>query len=135
MQKQVQQVKDTISFEQAKKDIQKIVGLSVSRTWKGYGSAIFLELGELNKKYQKWINKDDGKNYSLQGDWTLSSDGGWLIRKNNIVIFDGLEDNQRDIEETIDQFDGVKITDFSFASDSNSVQFTFETNMVLQLNK
>lgn len=135
MQKQAQQTKEVISFEQAKKDIQKIVGLSVSRTWKGYGSAIFFELGELQKKYQKWINKDDGKNYHMIGDWTLWIESDWTIFNDNVkVTEDSIIDN-KDIEKEIDQFDGAIITGFDFYPDGTAIEFFFNTNLTLKVKR
>ncbi len=134
MQKQDKEIRETVSLEQARKDLQKIVGLPVALTWKGYGSAIFLELGELHKEFRGWVGKNDGKDYSLKGDWTLCSDGGWVILKDNKMLVDGLEVERGKIEQIIDQFDNAKITAVALADDLSSARVTFDTGTILQLN-
>ncbi len=52
-----------------------IVGLPVSRIWRGYGSAIFLEFGQLLPGRLR----RDGSEGGLKGEWTLAIEWSWRI--------------------------------------------------------
>jgi len=52
-----------------------LVGLPVSHIWRGYGSAIFLELGELKPGRVR----RDGSAGNPVGEWTLGIEWSWRI--------------------------------------------------------
>lgn len=52
-----------------------LVGLPVSHIWRGYGSAIFLEFGELNPGRLR----RDGSPGNPRGEWTLGIEWSWRI--------------------------------------------------------
>jgi hypothetical protein len=139
MQKRDKEIQQTISLEQARKDLQKIVGLPVSRAWKGYGTAIFLELGELHKNYRGWENKD-GENFSMQGDWTLGSDGNWQIIQEESVTFDATKFDKigtstKPVKEAIEQFVAKTITSVVLNDDVTALSLAFNNGVVLKMNK
>ena len=51
-----------------------LIGLSVSRVWQGYGSAIFVEFGKLHSTLAR-----DGRPGSPRGEWTLFIEWSWRI--------------------------------------------------------
>lgn len=53
----------------------RIVGLPVSEVWRGYGSAIFLEIGEL----QPGRPRTDGSMRNPIGEWTVAIEWSWRI--------------------------------------------------------
>src|SRR5665213_2331322 len=64
-----------LSVEDFQTLVQPLVGLTVSLPWKGYGSAIFLELGELAPLNSKRRHHNAGEaNISVQCDWRVESE-------------------------------------------------------------
>ncbi len=51
-----------------------LMGLPVSWVWRGYGSAVFFELGRLELR-----NRRDGSPGNPRGEWTLSIEWSWRI--------------------------------------------------------
>src|SRR6266566_1284025 len=131
--------RETITVEQVRKDLQKIVGLPVARAWKGHGTAIFLELGELRKDYHGWKNAS-GENYSMQGDWTLGELWGWKIIHDKSVVFDATEFNKfgvstKPVKEVIEHLVGKTIISVVLNEDATLLTIVFNTNLILQVSK
>jgi hypothetical protein len=51
-----------------------LIGLPVSHMWQGYGSAVFLEFGKLQRHLRR-----DGSTGNPRGEWSLSMIEGWRI--------------------------------------------------------
>jgi hypothetical protein len=51
-----------------------LVGLPLSRIWQGYGSAVFLEFGEVQPRRRR-----DGSPGNPRGQWTLMIEWGWRV--------------------------------------------------------
>jgi hypothetical protein len=76
--------KVSISVQKLKKNLENILNKKISIAWKGYGSALFLELGNLHNELA-W-GKGGKPTSAPTGEWTLLSDGAWrLIRQNGIT--------------------------------------------------
>jgi hypothetical protein len=101
-------MKEAITLSKIKKDLQQIVGKKIAKAWKGYGSAIFLELGALHNELT-WKNGGKPAAYAT-GEWTLSSDGAWKIRKSDSDIFDAETASKEEIMERAYHFEGLSIT-------------------------
>jgi hypothetical protein len=52
--------------------IRPLIGLAVALPWKGYGSAIFLELGRLSPR-------DSQRQHYSQGEGCISIEGNWRV--------------------------------------------------------
>lgn len=61
--------------------IHPLVNLRVSRPWRGYGSALFLELGRLHKEPLA-----RGKEYSLKGQATVMIQWSWRIERQGSIV-------------------------------------------------
>jgi hypothetical protein len=86
---------------EAQELIQQIVNKSITRTWRGYGSAIFFEIGELNKEDI--------------GEFTFMIDRAWILclGDQDCISCDSLELNEMD--QLLDKFIGSKISDIKLA--------------------
>lgn len=97
----------TISIQRLKKDLNQIINKKILRAWKGYGSALFLELGAL---HQELVAKKNGETItSLVGEWTLSSDGAWVLIRDNKEIFDAEKINDIKINEYLSELENLTI--------------------------
>ena len=68
------------------------VGLPVADVWKGYGSAIFLELGKLHK-----VKDYKNKPLRKKGDITLMIEWSWRIESHRSIVvgsFDSVKNNR-----------------------------------------
>src|SRR6266481_4815561 len=92
-----------------KKNLYQIVNEKISRAWKGYGSALFLELGDLNNELA-W--QKGGKPIpSPTGEWTLSGEGTWKLLRDSKLILDSKNASDSDIKKIVKEFEGLKIKD------------------------
>lgn len=61
--------------------LQSIVGLPVSRVWRGHGSAIFLEFGELSTRTSRRTSQE-----SLEGQASLMIEWSWRIERPKSIL-------------------------------------------------
>lgn len=81
-----------------------IIGLSVSRVWRGYGSPIFLELGALSN----WTSRRGTK--STKGQVTLDIELNWRVEQSRSIAF-GCFSNDRKINSRLEKLVGLQISD------------------------
>lgn len=63
---------DTCSITEFETLVQPLIGLTVALSWKGYGSTVFLALGELTLADSKWGRRADGEAcISVEWDWRV----------------------------------------------------------------
>ena len=55
--------------------VKPAIGLPVSFLWRGYGSAIFLELGELSAR----VRRNGTKGNHPRGEWTIMIEWSWRL--------------------------------------------------------
>jgi hypothetical protein len=79
-----------------------LLRMPVSYAWRGYGSAISFEFGELNH--------DDGRN--PKGDTSVMLEWSWRIEKKKSVFF-GSFSGERKIANGLQSLIGLKIVDVS----------------------
>jgi hypothetical protein len=60
-----------ISLDQFKRLAESLVGLPVSRAWRGYGSAAFLELGAMTGVYERTGNPRGEAGVIIQWSWRV----------------------------------------------------------------
>lgn len=83
----------------------QLVGLPVSLPWKGYGSAIFLELGKLAPLRHARQNHNDG-------EATISIEWDWRVESGAKILY-GSSNNRPRIARGIESLQGVKIEELS----------------------
>ena len=93
-----------LTLTEANMLIQPLVGLPVSLPWKGYGSAIFLELGNLAPP------KRSG--YHNNGEAYISIEWDWRVESGTTVQF-GSSNSRPDIKRGIEGLRGVSIETIS----------------------
>lgn len=64
-----------ITREQFRDLTRPLLGMPVSHAWRGYGSAIFLELSELSPSGRKRNNPDGAASLMVQWSWRVESPG------------------------------------------------------------
>ena len=74
-----------------------LIGLPVSFIWRGYGSAIFLEIGAL----REGRTRRDGSAGNPYGEWTLMIEWSWRV-ENSTSILCGSWSQERLWEPTFD---------------------------------
>jgi len=85
----------------------QIIGLPVSRTWRGYGTAIFFELGKLSEHRKR----RDGS-ISLWGEVTIDLEIGWRVERKQSIYFGSSSGHWR-INNCLDKLQGLKIVNIT----------------------
>jgi len=90
---------DTHPIGQFQALVQPLIGLPISYTWKGYGSAIFIELGELTT-----VNR----RHNAEGVSTIWVDWDWRVEVGTSVLY-GSSNSRPEIKAGIDTLIGSTI--------------------------
>ncbi len=75
----------TISPEQFRDFTRPLIGLPISLVWRGYGSAIFLELGELFEEPRR--GKNGQVRMALKGQFGVMIEWSWRIERPKSIYF------------------------------------------------
>ena len=74
----------SLTPEQFEELTQPLIGLTVSLPWKGYGSAVFFELGHLSPRATKRARHNEGEAcISVEWDWRVETEGAVLYGSSN----------------------------------------------------
>jgi len=90
-----------LTLAEANSLVQPLVGLPVSLPWKGYGSAIFLELGSL-------APLQHSRQHHNKGEACISIEWDWRIEEGAKVLY-GSSNSRPDIERGIEGLRGVSV--------------------------
>jgi hypothetical protein len=93
---------EELTAEQANEKIRALIGLPVSLPWKGYGSAIFLELGELTRRRSGQRRAHDEGKVCIYIGWD------WRCEAGNTVLF-GSSNSRPAIERGIQALAASKV--------------------------
>jgi hypothetical protein len=72
-----------------------LVGLPVSRTWRGYGSALFLELGTLHEESSPPSRIWPRGRVSLKGEATVMIQWSWRVERPRSIAFGSWSTDRR----------------------------------------
>jgi hypothetical protein len=74
-----------------------VIGLPVSHVWRGYGSALFLEIGRLHQPRRKngSMLRPDGTPLQLRGEWTVMIEWSWRIEGPRSILCGSWSDEKR----------------------------------------
>lgn len=67
-----------------------LIGKPVSRVWRGHGSALFIEFGELNL-----FALGDNPNTQPKGEFTLMIEWSWRIESKNTILLGSWSDEEK----------------------------------------
>ncbi len=81
--------------------IQPLIGLPITKVWRGYGSAIFLELGTLQ------TSMEAGK-LMENGEATIMIEWSWRVKKARSILF-GSWSSDRKITSCLNKLTGASI--------------------------
>ncbi len=84
---------------------QALKEMSISHVWRGYGTAIFLEFGELTPKLRK-----DGTPGNPDGELTLMIEWSWRVEEADYIAF-GSWSQDKDWEPWLGRLVGRKVLD------------------------
>ena len=76
--------------------IQPIINLPISHAWRGHGSTIFLELGQL----QVGRTRKDGSTGNARGEFTIHIAPNWRLEGRRSILC-GSDDTHRAIEKAL----------------------------------
>lgn len=67
-----------------------LAGLPISHVWRGYGSAIFIEIGELSQRLRR-----DGSRGNPEGEVSLGVEWSWRIEDRTSIICGSWSEDER----------------------------------------
>ena len=85
-----------------------LIGLPVSRTWRGYGSTIFFELGKLKTTERK--RKDGTTSLYSRGQASVMLEWSWRVERPQSVLFGSDSENRR-IAYQLNKLQGLTVLD------------------------
>jgi hypothetical protein len=87
--------------------VQPLIGLEVTRVWRGFGTALFIELGKLSKKSYRLKN---GKwNSFLVGQYSIFIGWDWRVEHSKSIYF-GSDSTEKCISKRYSQLNGKFVT-------------------------
>ncbi len=104
------------------KTVQPLLNLPVNHAWKGYGSTIFLELGELSA---------DEKHNNPKGEFCISINWDWRIEHHRSVLF-GSSNRSAQIANYIQRLNGISVRSIDLFGQVPELIIEFSNNWVLR---
>ncbi len=99
-----------ITNEQFHNLTRPLIGLPVSETWRGAGSAIFFELGKLTEEQRQ--HKDGTTHISHRGEAGLMLEWSWRVERPKSVFFGSWSGN-RIITNKLSKLQGLTVVDIA----------------------
>lgn len=113
-----------ITEEEFNNSILHLLGMTVSLPWKGYGTALFLELGELQIKGKTHQNHPNGEACIIP-NWE------WRIEKNHRIIC-GSSNSLPKIDNSIKQLQGLVVNTINLDGNIPELIICFSNNYLLR---
>ena len=85
-----------------------LIGLPVSRVWRGYGTAVFFELGNLTEHTR--TRKDGSTRTTHWGQATIDLEFSWRVERLRSVYF-GSESGSKRIDNCLNKLQGLEVMD------------------------
>lgn len=104
--------------------LQFLVGLTVSLPWKGYGSAIFLELGQLTPVVYK-------KSQHEKGEACIEIEWNWRVEEGASVLY-GSSNSRPEIASGISSLQGTRIQSLEVIGDVPELAVRFSNGQCLR---
>jgi hypothetical protein len=96
-----------ISAEEFQELVRPLLGLPISRVWRGAGSSIFLEIGKLFK--ETWRYPKKRKTTSIVGQFGVMIEWSWRVERQKAIFF-GSWSTDRMIDNRLPKLRGRTVT-------------------------
>lgn len=106
----------------------RLVGCPVSKVWRGHGSAIFLELGELHE--ESWQAKFGETRTDMKGQFTVMIEWSWRVERKRSVLF-GSWSTDKVINFRLQKLNRLIVTDLSLFARLPELQIQFTNDFWL----
>ncbi len=103
---------ETITPPEFRSRVGEIIGLRVTRPWRGYGSALFLELGKLTEMRLGPTPRHPEGRISLKGQATVMIEWSWRVERKRSIAF-GSWSTDRKMNAGIRRLKGARVTAIS----------------------
>jgi hypothetical protein len=110
-----------IGIEEAKSRLSELCGATVSHAWRGYGSALFLELGKL---------EENPKRKNSFGEQTIMIEWSWRVEGKNSIIVGSWSENE-DIDKVPELFIGKTLEKVEFFGRLPEISIKFNSALWL----
>ena len=104
-----------INLENVVSRLTELKGTEVTHAWRGHGSAIFLELGQLT---------DSARSKNASGEQTIAIEWSWRIEDQNSILL-GSWDNEKEIDRFSELVMGATIESINFFTTLNEIEISF----------
>ena len=111
-----------ITLDEFNKQLNSLIGLTVSRPWLGYGSPVLLELGNLTS--------EPPRNFE-RGEFSINIDWDWRIECETKILF-GSSNDRKEIQNGLDDIKNVKVKSVDIFGTIPEISITFENGYVLR---
>jgi len=98
--------------------LQRLVGLPINRTWRGYGSVVFFEIGELNN--------------DKVGEFTFSADKNWALCLANEGCHACYDLELKEMNQLLEKFVGAKVIEIKL--NENSLVIELDENKSIKID-
>lgn len=113
-----------ITIDEFNRLVKPIIGMPISLAWKGYGSALFLEIGQLHEIGDRRQNVPDG-------EISISPNFEWRIEQKNRVVC-GSSSKLSFIEEKIKVLNGLEISEICVEDDTRELKIKLANGMIVR---
>ncbi|CAN5436869.1 hypothetical protein BH11PSE11_BH11PSE11_22910 [soil metagenome] len=104
----------------------EVIGQTVSHVWRGFGTAIFLELGRLRERGPR----KDGSKRNPEGDISVMIEWSWRIERPKSIL-GGSFSSERKFLGMLEKFSGATITDMAVTSGLPELILSFSNGLKL----
>jgi hypothetical protein len=115
---------DKLSCEEFDNLVLPLIGLPISSPWRGYGSAIFLELGKLRPPANPRFKH-------LKGEACLSIDWDWRIETDEKIIF-GSSNSRPKIDKGLSLLTNLKLSQIKLIGKPSEILIVLSNGLRLQ---
>ena len=117
---------DRVSNEEFKSLVTDLIGMPLTRPWRGYGSAVFLELGRLRRR--SYVTRSG---HSLKGRATVMVEWSWRVEGPRSVMF-GSWSGERKMKNGIASLKGTKVQAITLEGSLPELRIALDDGRALQ---
>ena len=115
-----------VSREEFTSLVTELIGMPLTRGWRGFGSAVFLELGQLRR--EPYFNRPG---HSLKGRVTVMVEWSWRVEGPRSVMF-GSWSGDRKMNRGIELLKGTRVRSITLEGALPELRIAFDDGRALQ---